>query len=192
MALYAPNDKIMVHMIPFKEIHQAILEYVDDSYIITVMRRMMYRIATKMAEKHKCLCLVNGESVGQVASQTLGSMHCINSVTNIPVLRPLVTYDKQDIIAISKKIDCYDLSIKPFQDCCTVYLPKNPTTNPHEGKAQHYESLFDFEEMVDWAVENSNDIVIDASSDLDLSMYGLEVRDVLKEYWEERKNSESK
>ena len=192
MALYAPNDKIMVHMIPFKEIHQAILEYVDDSYIITVMRRMMYRIATKMAEKHKCLCLVNGESVGQVASQTLGSMHCINSVTNIPVLRPLVTFDKQDIIAISKKIDCYDLSIKPFQDCCTVYLPKNPTTNPHEGKAQHYESLFDFEKMVDWTVENSNDIVIDASSDLDLSMYGLEVRDVLKEYWEERKNSESK
>ena len=117
-------------------------------------------------------------------------MYCINSVTNIPVLRPLGTFDKQDIISISKKIDCYDLSIKPFQDCCTVYLPKNPTTNPHEGKAKHYEGTFNFEEMVDWAVENSNDIVIDASSDLDLAMYGLEVRDVLKEYWEERSKNE--
>lgn len=189
MALYAPNNKIMVHMIPFKEIHQAILEYVDDSYMITIMRRMMYRIATKLANKTKCLCLVNGESVGQVASQTLGSMNCINSVTNIPVLRPLVTFDKIDIINLSKKIDCYDLSIKPFQDCCTVYLPKNPTTNPHEDKALYYESLFDYEAMVNWAVENTNDIVIDASSDLDLSMYGLEVRDVLKEYWEEKRDS---
>lgn len=141
----------------------------------------MYRIATKLALKKNCLCLINGESVGQVASQTLGSMYTINNVTNHPILRPLCTYDKQDIIKISKMIDCYDLSIKPFEDCCTVYVPKAPATAPKLEKAMAYEKAFDFESMVDEAVENTNSITISVDSDLDLTYLGLEVREVLKE-----------
>lgn len=181
MAKYAPNNKINVHMVPFKELHMALLDNVPESYNITIMRRMMYRIATKLALKKNCLCLINGESVGQVASQTLGSMYTINNVTNHPILRPLCTYDKQDIIKISKMIDCYDLSIKPFEDCCTVYVPKAPATAPKLEKAMAYEKSFDFEAMVDEAVENTNSITISVDSDLDLTYLGLEVREVLKE-----------
>ncbi len=180
MAKYAPNNKINLHMVPFKEIHMALLDNVPESYNITIMRRMMYRIATKLAIKKGCLCIVNGESVGQVASQTLGSMNTINAVTTYPILRPLCTYDKQDIIRISKKIDCYDLSIKPFEDCCTVYVPKAPATAPKLEKAMLYEKNFDYETMVEEAVENTNSITIGIDSDLDLTMLGLEVREVLK------------
>ena len=182
LAKYAPNNKIMVHMVPFKELHMALLDNVPESYNITIMRRMMYRIATKLAIKKNCLCIINGESVGQVASQTLGSMNTINSVTNYPILRPLCTYDKQDIITISKKIDCYDLSIKPFEDCCTVYVPKAPATAPKIEKAIEFEKSFDYEKMIDEAVENTNSILIDKDSDLDLSFLGLEVREVVKEF----------
>ena len=180
LAKYAPHNKINLHMIPFKEIHMALLEHIDESYNITIMRRMMYRIATKVAINNNCLCIINGESVGQVASQTLASMQTINAVTNYPILRPLCTYDKQDIIKISKQIDCYDLSIKPFEDCCTVYVPKAPATAPKISKAIMYEKNFDYESMVDEAVRNTNSIVIDCNSDLDLTLLGLEVREVLK------------
>ena len=179
MAKYAPNNKINLHMVPFKELHMALLENVHESYNITIMRRMMYRIATKLAKKKNCMCIINGESVGQVASQTLGSMQTINAVTNFPILRPLCTYDKQDIIKISRMIDCFELSIKPFEDCCTVYVPKAPATSPKIDKAEAYEKAFDFEKLVDEAVENTNSITIDMNSDLDLPMLGLEVREVL-------------
>ncbi|MDE7100502.1 MAG: tRNA 4-thiouridine(8) synthase ThiI, partial [Anaeroplasmataceae bacterium] len=181
MAKYAPHNKINLHMVPFKELHMALLEHVPESYNITIMRRMMYRIATKLAIKKNCICLINGESVGQVASQTLMSMNTINSVTNYPILRPLCTYDKVDIITLSKKIDCYDVSIKPFEDCCTVYVPKAPATAPKIDKAELYEKNFDYESMVDEAVNNTNSIIIEEDSDLDLSLLGLEVREVILE-----------
>ncbi len=186
MAKYAPHNKINIHMVPFKELHMALLDNVDESYNITIMRRMMYRIATEIAKRNNCLCLINGESVGQVASQTLGSMLTINSVTNYPVVRPLCTYDKVDIIAMSRKIDCYELSIKPFEDCCTVYVPKAPATAPKLDRAEHYESLFDWKTLLDEAVENTQAITISTDSDLDLSMLGLEVREVLKELKENK------
>ncbi len=141
---------------------------------------MMYRIATKLALKRNCLCIINGESVGQVASQTLRSMNTINSVTNYPILRPLCTYDKLDIINISKKIDCYDLSIKPFEDCCTVYVPKAPATAPKIDKAEAYEKAFDYEAMIEKAVDNVNSICISVDSDLDLPLMGLEVSEVIE------------
>ena len=146
----------------------------------------MYRIATKLAKKKNCLAIINGESVGQVASQTLGSMNTINSVTNFPILRPLCTYDKMDIMNISRKIDCYELSIKPFEDCCTVYVPKAPATAPKKEKAELFEKSFDYESMIDSAVENVNSIMIESDSDLDLSMLGLEVREVIKELKEKK------
>lgn len=181
MALYAPDSKIILHMIPFKEIHMALLDNIPESYNITIMRRMMYRIATKLAEKRNCMCLINGESVGQVASQTLGSMRTINAVTNYPILRPLCTYDKQDIINISKNIGCYELSIKPFEDCCTVYVPKAPATSPKIDKALNYEKSFDYETMVNEAVSGCNTFNISVDSDLDFPLLGLEVREVFKE-----------
>ncbi|MDE7106553.1 MAG: tRNA 4-thiouridine(8) synthase ThiI [Anaeroplasmataceae bacterium] len=181
MARYAPKNKINLHMVPFKELHMALLDNVPESYNITIMRRMMYRIASKLAEKKDCLCIINGESVGQVASQTLRSMNTINSVTNIPVLRPLCTYDKLDIIAISKKMECFDISIKPFEDCCTVYVPKAPATAPKIDKCEVYEKTFDYETLVNDAVEHTNSITIDVDSDIDLSMLGLEVREVIAE-----------
>ena len=137
------------------------------------------RITSKLCDKFGALCIVNGESVGQVASQTLGSMNTINSVTNTPIIRPVVTYDKNEIIRIARKIDTYEISIKPFEDCCTVYVPKSPATAPTIEKSLLFEKSFDYETLVDMAVENVKTVSIDVDSDLDLSFLGLEVRNVL-------------
>ena len=179
MAKYAPKNRIKVHFVPFKELHMALLDNVPESYNITILRRMMYRITSKLCDKFNALCIVNGESVGQVASQTLGSMNTINSVTNVPVIRPVVPYDKNEIIKISRMIDTYDISIKPFEDCCTVYVPKSPATAPTIEKSVLFEKSFDYESLVDLAVENVKTVTIDVNSDLDLSFLGLEVRNVL-------------
>ena len=179
MAKYAPGNKIKIHFVPFKELHMALLDNIPESYNITIMRRMMYRITSLLCEKFNALCIVNGESVGQVASQTLGSMNTINSVTNKPIIRPVVTYDKNEIIKISRMIDTYEISIKPFEDCCTVYVPKSPATAPTIEKSELFEKSFDYETLVDLAVENVKTVSIDVDSDLDLSFLGLEVRNVL-------------
>ena len=181
LAVFAPNNKIKVYMVPFMKMHQALLDYVDESYNITIMRRMMYRIASRIAESKEIRCLINGESVGQVASQTLDSMYVINSVTNIPVLRPLVTYDKNDIIKISRLIDCFDISIKPFEDCCTVYVPKNPVIKPNLVKCEELEKKFDYEKIIDETINNTKYLVINDKLDLDLASYGLEVGSVIDE-----------
>lgn len=179
MSRYAPNDKIKLHMVPFKELHMALLENIPESYNITIMRRMMYRIATLLAKKNDCLVIINGESVGQVASQTLYSMNVINSVTNMPIIRPLCTYDKVDIIKLANKFKTFETSIKPFEDCCTVYVPKAPATHPRMDKCIEYECLFDYEKFVNEAVENTKTITLSCDSDLDLTMLGLEVRSVI-------------
>lgn len=180
ISAYSKENKMALHMVPFKELHMAILDHIPDSYIITIMRRMMYRIATKLALKRNCLCIVNGESVGQVASQTLQSMYTINNVTNFPIIRPLAVYDKVDIVSIAHKIGTYEMSIRPFEDCCTVYLPKNPATAPKLDRAIEYEKTIDYEALVDWCVENTKTIYITPDSDLDLSLLGLEVRQALE------------
>jgi len=179
LAVYAPHSKIRLHMVPFMELHTALLNYIPEAYNITIMRRMMYKIAEKIALKNNCLILLNGESIGQVASQTLKSMQVINAVVNMPVVRPLSTYDKLDIIKLSKKIDSYDISIKPFEDCCTVYVPKKPTTAPKLDRCVYYESKFDFNALIDKTVENTKGITIKANSDLDLALLGLVVSEVI-------------
>lgn len=182
MAKYAPGNKILLHLVPFKELHMALLDKIPESYNITIMRRMMYRIASKIAQKHDDLVLINGESVGQVASQTLQSMATINEVTNMPVIRPLATYDKVDIVAMSRKIQTFDISIRPFEDCCTVYVPKAPATAPKAYKARAYEEAIPYQELVDKAVLNTKSVYISKDSDLNLSLYGLEVSEALDEY----------
>ena len=126
------------------------------------MRRMMYRIMEKLCKKYKGYAIVNGESVGQVASQTLTSMSVINSVTNMPVIRPVACLDKLEIIDIARKIDTYDISIIPYEDCCTVFVPKHPVINPRIDISIFEEDKFDYNSMIEEAVENLNTIKIDS------------------------------
>ena len=118
------------------------------------MRRMMYRIAHKVALKHNCKIIINGESIGQVASQTLTSMIAINSVTNYPIIRPVACLDKLEIIDISKKIGTYETSILPYEDCCTIFLPDHPVINPNVNKCIDMEKTFDYESLIDECVNN--------------------------------------
>lgn len=154
LAHYSDSDEFLVHVVPFTKIQKAIYEYVPKSYTMTVMRRMMYRINEEIAKKNNALVMVNGESLGQVASQTIESMFCINNVTNMPVIRPVSTMDKLEIIGIARKIDTYETSIRPFEDCCTVFVPENPVTKPLLEKCINYEKLFEWQELIDECVAN--------------------------------------
>lgn len=154
------TDRIFLHVIPFTEIQENIYKNIDPEYCITIMRRMMYRITEKLSQKNKCLIICNGESIGQVASQTLTSMSVINSVTNMPVIRPVACMDKLEIIDIAKKIDTYETSILPFEDCCTVFVPKHPVINPKLSTCIEYEKKFDYEPMIEKAIINCKTIEI--------------------------------
>ena len=148
------SGNIKVNVVPFTKLQEAIYKNVPDSYVITIMRRMMYRIAERLSIKHKCKVIINGESIGQVASQTLTSMSVINSVTNFPVIRPVACMDKLEIIEISKKINTYETSILPFEDCCTIFLPTHPVINPDINKCILYESNFNYEELINECIDN--------------------------------------
>ena len=141
--------------IPFTKLQLAIYDAAGDKYAITLMRRMMYRIADLVAKKEGLDCIINGESIGQVASQTLESMGVINEVTNSVIIRPLAVFDKSDIIKISKEIDTYETSIMPYEDCCTIFDPKNPTTKPRLSECEKFESMFDFKSLIEEAIENA-------------------------------------
>ena len=121
---------------------------------------MLYRISERIAHKNNCLALVNGESIGQVASQTLNSMQVINEVVRIPVLRPVLCLDKLEIIDIANKIDTYEISIRPHEDCCTIFTPKAPATKPKSYKAEAFEKEFDFEKLIEECIENDEEIVV--------------------------------
>lgn len=154
------TNHINLHIVNFTPIQEEIYKNCKEDYCITIMRRMMYRIMEKLATKYNGLAIINGESVGQVASQTLTSMSVINSVTNMPVIRPVACLDKLEIIDIAKKIDTYDISILPFEDCCTVFVPKHPVINPKLEKCLEFEKTFDYESMIDEAIKNVNTINI--------------------------------
>lgn len=151
---------IRLHIIPFTDLQLAIYKNAYESYAITIMRRMMYRIAQDIAKKQNCLAIVNGESLGQVASQTLESMDVIGKVVDIPVLRPLVCMDKLEIIDIAQKIDTYDISIQPFEDCCTIFTPKKPTTKPKLDKVLRMEEKFDFKKEIELSIQKMESINI--------------------------------
>lgn len=155
---YQPSIKL--HVINFTEIQEAIYKNIDPTYMVTIMRRMMYRISEKVLKERECLVLINGESVGQVASQTLTSMQVINNVTNLPVIRPVACLDKLEIIDLAKKIDTYETSILPYEDCCTIFLPKHPVINPTLSKSIEYEKKFNYEELINEAVLNKETITI--------------------------------
>ena len=154
------NGEVKLHVIPFTKIQETIYKECAHEYLITIMRRMMYRIGEKIALKSKCLVLVNGESIGQVASQTLTSMNAINSVVKIPVIRPVACFDKSEIIKIATKIETFETSILPFEDCCTIFVPEHPVINPQITKCEEYEKIFDYEKLIEEAVKNEEVLFI--------------------------------
>ena len=165
LSIYGGEMRLII--VPFTKLQETIYQNVDGNYSITIMRRMMYRIMEKLALRFKGLVIINGESIGQVASQTLTSMNVINSVTNIPVIRPVACFDKLEIIDLSKKIDTYDISILPYEDCCTVFVPRHPVINPVLSECIKMESKFDYEALIDEIIENLNIIKINEDMDKD-------------------------
>lgn len=140
--------------VPFTEIQEEIKARTPEAYLMTLTRRFMMRITDRIREQRNGLVIINGESLGQVASQTLESMTAINAVTTTPVIRPVVTMDKLEIIDIAQKIDTFDISIQPFEDCCTIFAPDRPKTNPKIKNVEQYEQRLDVEGLVNRAVEN--------------------------------------
>ena len=158
LAKYCPS--IVLHIVNFTPIQEEIYKNCREDYVITIMRRMMYRIMEKLTVKYNGLVIVNGESIGQVASQTLTSMSVINQVTSVPVIRPLACFDKLEIMDIARKIDTYDISIIPYEDCCTVFVPRHPVINPKLEVAISEEEKFDYDSLIDNAVESVIDMEI--------------------------------
>lgn len=155
---------IKLHIINFTNIQENIYKNINPEYMITIMRRMMYRITDEVRMRQDALVIINGESVGQVASQTLNSMSVINNVTNTPVIRPVACLDKLEIIEIAKKIGTYETSILPYEDCCTIFLPKHPVINPTLDKCLKYENNFDYKKCIEEAV--LNDKIIRVNKDM--------------------------
>ncbi len=148
------SGNIKVNVIPFTKLQEEIYKNVPETYVITIMRRMMYRIAEKVAKIKKCKIIINGESIGQVASQTLDSMVVINQVTNMPVIRPVACMDKLEIIELAKKIKTYETSILPYEDCCTIFLPKHPVIHPELQKCLDLEKNLNYKELIEECIQN--------------------------------------
>jgi tRNA uracil 4-sulfurtransferase len=143
---------IKLHVVHFTEVQKMIHQKIPANYSMTIMRRVMLRIAEKIADQQNAKALATGESLGQVASQTLDSMYTINEVTNMPIIRPLITMDKIEIMDIARDIKTYDISIRPYEDCCTVFLPSAPKTKPKRSNSNHYETNLDIDALVEEAV----------------------------------------
>ncbi|WP_100405122.1 tRNA uracil 4-sulfurtransferase ThiI [Bacillus solitudinis] len=156
---------INLHLVPFTDIQQHLHKEAPSNYQMTLMRRMMLRISEKVANERGILALATGESLGQVASQTLHSMNTINEVTNLPIIRPLVTMDKLEVIEIAQKIDTYETSILPYEDCCTIFLPPESKTRPKREHANKYENKYlKVEEYIEDAVARTETILITSKS----------------------------
>lgn len=143
-----------LYVVPFTEIQLAIHEHCPEEFMITIMRRFMMRIATLLAKDNRCEAIVTGESLGQVASQTVESMTSTESCSGLPIFRPLIAFDKDETVDIAKRIGTYETSIQPFEDCCTVFLPKNPAIHPKLEKVAQLESALDIDALVDNAIKS--------------------------------------
>ena len=165
------QEHIRLLVVPFTKIQEMIYRNCDESYAITLLRRKMYEIAERVSQKNGYLAIANGESIGQVASQTLSSINVINAVTNMPVIRPLVTYDKHDIMYLSRKIGTYDISIRPFTDCCTIFAPVNPRTAPNINDVKRYEAKVDYEPLIEEAIQNIEIVRIDPNATDEVDEY---------------------
>lgn len=149
------SGNITLFTVGFTEIQEQIRDNCPEDLFTLVMRRFMMRIAQRIACKEDCHALITGESLGQVASQTLLALGCTDSVVDLPVFRPLIGLDKDEIISVSRKIDTFDISIEPFEDCCTVFTPKHPKTKPQQSVLENAEKLLDVDALVEKALENT-------------------------------------
>lgn len=156
---------VKLHIVNFTNIQESIYKNIPHEYLITIMRRMMYRISERIAKRSNAKVIINGESIGQVASQTLTSMLAINSVINMPVIRPVACLDKLEIIDIAKKIGTYETSILPYEDCCTIFVPEHPVINPTIEKCVEYEKLIDVDGLINEAVNNVEVIKVENKKD---------------------------
>ena len=146
------NGKTRIFVVSVAEIQEHIHHNCSEEYMITLVRRFMLRIAERIAKQNDCQAIVTGESLGQVASQTIESMTVIGDVLNLPLLRPLVANDKQETVEIAQKIGSLDISIRPFDDCCTVYLPDAPVIKPKLWRVEKEESKLDVERLIENAI----------------------------------------
>ena len=146
------GEEVPVHVVHFTKIQEAIRQVAPAPMRITLMRRMMLRIAAGLAKRLEIPALVTGESVAQVASQTLESMHVINTVTTMPILRPLVAMDKSEIVALAERIGTYEISVQPFEDCCTLFVPERPETKPRLDRVERVEEKLPIQDLVEEAV----------------------------------------
>lgn len=153
-------DEIILHIVSFTKIQEQIHMNCDAEYMITIMRRIMMRIAEKICERENLGAIITGESLGQVASQTMQSINVTNSVVSLPVFRPLISFDKEEIMDIAKSIGTYETSILPYEDCCTVFLPKYPVIKPTIKRAEHLERFLNIELLVSEAINNEEVMVI--------------------------------
>ncbi len=144
--------RIPFYIVPFTEIQEEIRKNCPEELFTLIMRRMMMRIALRIAKENRMQALVTGESVGQVASQTIGALACTDAVCDIPVFRPLIGMDKNEIVELSRKIDTFEISIQPYEDCCTVFTPKHPKTKPQLSQVLEAEALYDFEPLIKKAI----------------------------------------
>ena len=155
------SGPITLNVVNFTDIQLAIYEKCPHDELTIIMRRYMMRIAEELGKESGCLGLVTGESIGQVASQTMHSLYCTNEVCTMPVFRPVIGFDKQEIIDLSEKIGTYETSIQPFEDCCTIFVAKHPVTKPNikviERSERHLEDVID--KMIDEAIETREVIV---------------------------------
>ena len=160
------SNAIRVGVVPFTEIQELIGKHCPEEYFTLIMRRFMMRISERLAKERNCGALITGESVGQVASQTLLALGVTDAVVNMPVLRPVIGMDKDEIIEISRKIDTFEISIEPYEDCCTVFTPKHPKTRPNIELVEQAESALDIEALVTAAVEGTEFKIIDSDTEL--------------------------
>lgn len=166
--LQAYQSNIRIHVINFTEVQMDIYAKTNESYAITLMRRFMMRIAEQLAQKTKCSSIITGDSLGQVASQTVESMDVIARAVETLILRPVITFDKVEIVQLAKKLNTYDISILPYEDCCTIFTPQNPVTKPKLDKVEYYENRMDVQHWVTKAMSDYEVIDIKDSQENDL------------------------
>ena len=155
------SGPVNLAIVPFTEIQEEIGKHCPEDYFTLIMRRMMMRISSRVAKDDGCLGLITGESLGQVASQTLHALGATDSVSTLPVLRPLIGMDKEEIVVISKKIDAFETSILPYEDCCTVFTPRHPHTRPKPGQCEAAEKYLDIEPLIERAISGIEYSVIE-------------------------------
>lgn len=184
LSVYTVDQSIKLHLVPFTHIHEDLLKHVTDSYSITIMRRMMYRLGETYANRHDIKCLINGESVGQVASQTLSSMQVVENVTNLPIIRPVVTYDKSDIIKLAYQLDTFDISTRPFNDCCSIYVPRKPVTKPTIAFSEKEEKKLDFS-LIEEALDHIITLHVTPDLNFQIAEYGFSVQESYESWMKE-------